>query len=31
MVIEVGDAAKSIKGTSVAESNEASAEFGDTD
>jgi len=29
MVVEVGDAAKSIKGISVAESNEASAEFGD--
>jgi len=30
MVVEVGDAAKSIKGISVAESDEASAEFGDT-
>jgi len=29
MVVEVGDAAKSIKGISVAESDEASAEFGD--
>jgi ubiquitin-like-specific protease 1C/D len=30
MVVEVGGAAKSIKGISVEESDEASAEFGDT-
>jgi ubiquitin-like-specific protease 1C/D len=31
MVVEVGDAAKSKKGISVTESDEASGEFGDTD
>ncbi|CAD6269637.1 unnamed protein product [Miscanthus lutarioriparius] len=30
MIVEVGDAAKSIKGISIAESDEASGEFGDT-